>query len=205
MLTYLPQLHLFEWRSIVTAKQKQRPGPDGPGPLSEPLQSLGTQASPRPDQTESGNRRFNVTPLNLKALDSRTFGGVLKCPEQRVYGTQPSHGATTVVTADPETSDANAGLIVTLPSVDDSGMRIEVDLVRAEYPGPRREWVRRMLVEPLSASAPLDVADFDVGAATGTGTGVRVPVVRPQAPLAGAAALPLLGPEAKEVSALASA
>ena len=205
MLAYLPQLHLFEWRSIVTAKQKQRPGPDGPGPLSEPLQSLGTQASPRPDQTESGNRRFNVTPLNLKALDSRTFGGVLKCPEQRVYGTQPSHGATTVVMADPETSDANAGLIGTLSWVGDGDMRIEVDLVRAEYPGPRRELVRLMLVEALSASAPLDVADFDVGAATGTGTGVRVPVVRPQAPLAGAAALPLLGPEAKEVSALASA
>ena len=205
MLAYLPQLHLFEWRSIVTAKQKQRPGPDGPGPLSEPLQSLVTQASPRPDQTESGNRRVNVTPLNLKALDSRTFGGVLKCPEQRVYGTQPSHGATTVVMADPETSDANAGLIGTLSWVGDSDMRIEVDLVRAEYPGPRRELVRLMLVEALSASAPLDVADFDVGAATGTGTGVRVPVVRPQAPLAGAAALPLLGPEAKEVSALASA
>ena len=203
MLTYLPQLHLFEWRSIVTAKQKQRPGPDGPGPLSEPLQSLGTQASPRPDQTESGNRRVNVTPLNLNALDSRTFGGVLKCPEQRVYGTQPSHGATTVVMADPETSDANAGLIGTLSWVGDSDMRIEVDLVRAECPGPRRELVRLMLVEALSASAPLDVADFDVGAAAGTG--VRVPVVRPQAPLAGAAALPLPCPEAKEVSALASA
>ena len=187
----------------MTAKQKQRPGPDGPGPLSEPLQSLVTQASPRPDQTESGNRRVNVTPLNLNALDSRTFGGVLKCPEQRVYGTQPSHGATTVVMADPETSDANAGLIGTLSWVGDSDMRIEVDLVRAEYPGPRRELVRLMLVEALSASAPLDVADFDVGAAAGTG--VRVPVVRPQAPLAGAAALPLPCPEAKEVSALASA
>ena len=203
MLTYLPQLHLFEWRFIVTAKQKQRPGPDGPGPLSEPLQSLVTQASPRPDQTESGNRRVNVTPLNLNALDFRTFGGVLKCPEQRVYGTQPSHGATTAVMADPETLDANAGLIGTLSWVGDGDMRIEVDLVRAEYPGPRRELVRLMLVEALSASAPLDVADFDVGAAAGTG--VRVPVVRPQALLAGAAALPLPCPEAKDVSALASA
>ena len=203
MLAYLPQLHLFEWRSIVTAKQKQRPGPDGPGPLSEPLQSIGTQASPHPDQTESGIRRLNLTPLDLKGLDFRTFGGVLKCPEQRVYGTQPSHGATTAVMADPETSDANAGLIGTLSWVGDSDMRIEVDLVRAEYSGPRRELVRLMLVEALSASAPLDVADFDVGAAAGTG--VRVPVVRPQAPLAGAAALPLPCPEAKDVSALASA
>ena len=50
---------------------------------------------------------------------------------------------------DPETSEIHAGLIGTLPSVDDSGMRIEVHLVRAEYPGRRREWVRRMLVEVL--------------------------------------------------------
>ena len=62
---------------------------------------------------------------------------------------------------------------------------------------------RRMLVEALSACAPGEVADFEVGAVTGTG--VRVPVVRPQAPLAGVAALPLHCPEAKEVSAPASA
>ncbi len=102
-----------------------------------------------PDQTESGIRRVNVTPLNLKGLDFRTFGGVLKCPEQRVYGMQPSHGATTVVMADSE-GWAASRIAVQLDEIDIYrtawGLELcerRADLGQRGVHGNTRDWVKK--------------------------------------------------------------
>ena len=93
-------------------------------------------------------------------------------------------------------------LIAVVSWVDGNGMRVTVNMVRAQDPGPQRRWVRRMLADLLRPSEPYDVVGSDPDA--GTRAGVREPVKRPPAPSTGVVALPVPDPDAEEVSLVAA-
>lgn len=129
--------------------------------------------------------------------EARKCGDVANCSDPDVLGSRVTHGASQALH---EATNHVDGLIEAVSWVGDNGIRVTVNIVLAQDPGPQRRWVRRMLADVLRTSEPEWFAGPDADA--GIGAGVREPVRRPPAGGVAAVALPLPNPATEAEIAL---
>lgn len=133
--------HVLMEVRVMRSKSKREPGLGWLGSLEEAAQSVATHSPPAPCPTSSGLGCLHGTSASSDGLDAcgpdvAGFGcGVRQASGAGAGGTAPQDDA--------------ASLTRKVSWTDRTGMRVEVKLLAAWDAGPRRRWVRQMLVDAL--------------------------------------------------------